>query len=259
MAKALGSITSRMELMGLVVSNGIIALSVLWWSTRRLCRCFDVGLASLIIGEVLFLKTNLNRTFAQYRYWINHLSILDLGRWLPSVSIPATFASLSSWRSVSWFQPFKEKMLKGSKLSKWPYCRIKNATIGETRLEWRNILVNVSLEIHERWLYHHSWGNGAKVNPFSIPWLGPFRWPVVKSNKGEDDGTMVRKSPKHLSWSSRSKDGDGSRMTGRESPDCVKFEEKSGLSPRRLAQYKYEFKEVLPDWQWIREACRLQR
>ena len=64
MAKSFGIHTSRMELMGLVVSNGIIALSgALDGPARRAMQMLlegsgviVVGLASLIIGEVLFSK-----------------------------------------------------------------------------------------------------------------------------------------------------------------------------------------------------------
>ena len=61
MAKSFGIHTSRMELMGLVVSNGIIALSGALMAQQegyadasRGIGVIVVGLASLIIGEVLF-------------------------------------------------------------------------------------------------------------------------------------------------------------------------------------------------------------
>ena len=51
--------------------------------------------------------------------------------------------------------------------------------------------------------------------------------------------------------------GTAPRMTVAENLLIAKFRgEKRGLVPRRLAQYKDEFKRFEPDWQWFREACR---
>ena len=104
MAKSFGIHTSRMELMGLVVSNGIIALS---------------GLASLIIGEVLFS----NLTLAERLLSIVIGSIIyQFLIWaVIAIGINTSYIRIFSAMILAiclMIPTFKEKMLKGVKLSK---------------------------------------------------------------------------------------------------------------------------------------------
>ena len=50
MAKSFGINTDRMELMGLVISNGIIALSGALMAQQEAMRMLHVGLVSLLLG-----------------------------------------------------------------------------------------------------------------------------------------------------------------------------------------------------------------
>lgn len=105
MAKSFGINTDRMELMGLVISNGIIALSGALMAQQegyadasRGIGVIVIGLASLIIGEVLFsnvtlterllsiaigsiaYQSDLGRDCAWHQYQLySNLQCLDLG------------------------------------------------------------------------------------------------------------------------------------------------------------------------------------
>ena len=118
--------TSRMELMGLVVSNGIIALSGALMAQQegyadasRGIGVIVVGLASLIIGEVLFSKLTLAERLLsivigsiiyQFLIW----AVIAIG---VNTSYIRIFSAIIL--AICLMIPtFKEKLLKGVKLSK---------------------------------------------------------------------------------------------------------------------------------------------
>ena len=126
MAKSFGIHTSRMELMGLVVSNGIIALSGALMAQQegyadasRGIGVIVVGLASLIIGEVLFSKLTLAERLLsivigsiiyQFLIW----AVIAIG---VNTSYIRIFSAIIL--AICLMIPtFKEKLLKGVKLSK---------------------------------------------------------------------------------------------------------------------------------------------
>ena len=126
MAKRLGIHTSRMELMGLGVSNGIIALSGALMAQQegyadasRGIGVIVVGLASLIIGEVLFS----NLTLAERLLSIVIGSIIyQFLIWaVIAIGINTSYIRIFSAMILAiclMIPTFKEKMLKGVKLSK---------------------------------------------------------------------------------------------------------------------------------------------
>ena len=124
MAKSFGIHTSRMELMGLVVSNGIIALSGALMAQQegyasRGIGVIVVGLASLIIGEVLFS----NLTLAERLLSIVIGSIIyQFLIWaVIAIGINTSYIRIFSAMILAiclMIPTFKEKMLKGVKLSK---------------------------------------------------------------------------------------------------------------------------------------------
>ena len=86
MARSFGIHTGRMELMGLVLSNGVIALAGAliaqqegYADVSRGIGVIVVGLASLIIGEVIFKSFELGRTSGYHRCRFYRLSILSVG------------------------------------------------------------------------------------------------------------------------------------------------------------------------------------
>ena len=86
MARSFGIHTGRMELMGLVLSNGVIALAGAliaqqegYADVSRGIGVIVVGLASLIIGEVIFKEFELSRASSYYRCRFYRLSILSVG------------------------------------------------------------------------------------------------------------------------------------------------------------------------------------
>ena len=126
MAKSFGIHTSWMELMGLVVSNGIIALSGALMAQQegyadasRGIGVIVVGLASLIIGEVLFSKLTLAERLLsivigsiiyQFLIW----AVIAIG---VNTSYIRIFSAIIL--AICLMIPtFKEKLLKGVKLSK---------------------------------------------------------------------------------------------------------------------------------------------
>lgn len=126
MAKSFGINTDRMELMGLVISNGIIALSGALMAQQegyadasRGIGVIVIGLASLIIGEVLFSNVTLTERLLsiaigsiayQFLIW----SVIALGI---NTSYIRIFSALIL--AICLMIPtFKGKIMKGAKLSK---------------------------------------------------------------------------------------------------------------------------------------------
>lgn len=126
MAKSFGINTDRMELMGLVISNGIIALSGAltaqqegYADASRGIGVIVIGLASLIIGEVLFSNVTLTERLLsiaigsiayQFLIW----AVIALGI---NTSYIRIFSALIL--AICLMIPtFKGKIMKGAKLSK---------------------------------------------------------------------------------------------------------------------------------------------
>ena len=126
MAKSFGINTDRMELMGLVISNGIIALSGALMAQQegyadasRGSGVIVIGLASLIIGEVLFSNVTLTERLLsiaigsiayQFLIW----AVIALGI---NTSYIRIFSALIL--AICLMIPtFKGKIMKGAKLSK---------------------------------------------------------------------------------------------------------------------------------------------
>ena len=126
MAKSFGINTDRMELMGLVISNGIIALSGALMAQQegyadasRGIGVIVIGLASLIIGEVLFSNVTLTERLLsiaigsiayQFLIW----AVIALGINTSDIRI---FSALIL--AICLMIPtFKGKIMKGAKLSK---------------------------------------------------------------------------------------------------------------------------------------------
>jgi len=126
MAKSFGINTDRMELMGLVISNGIIALSGALMAQQegyadasRGIVVIVIGLASLIIGEVLFSNVTLTERLLsiaigsiayQFLIW----AVIALGI---NTSYIRIFSALIL--AICLMIPtFKGKIMKGAKLSK---------------------------------------------------------------------------------------------------------------------------------------------
>ena len=126
MAKSFGINTDRMELMGLVISNGIIALSGSLMAQQegyadasRGIGVIVIGLASLIIGEVLFSNVTLTERLLsiaigsiayQFLIW----AVIALGI---NTSYIRIFSALIL--AICLMIPtFKGKIMKGAKLSK---------------------------------------------------------------------------------------------------------------------------------------------
>ena len=126
MAKSFGINTDRMELMGLVISNGIIALSGALMAQQegyadasRGIGVIVIGLASLIIGEVLFSNVTLTERLLSiaigsiaYQFFI--WAVIALGI---NTSYIRIFSALIL--AICLMIPtFKGKIMKGAKLSK---------------------------------------------------------------------------------------------------------------------------------------------
>ena len=122
MAKSFGINTDRMELMGLVISNGIIALSGALMAQQEGyadAGVIVIGLASLIIGEVLFSNVTLTERLLsiaigsiayQFLIW----AVIALGI---NTSYIRIFSALIL--AICLMIPtFKGKIMKGAKLSK---------------------------------------------------------------------------------------------------------------------------------------------
>ena len=126
MAKSFGINTDRMELMGLVISNGIIALSGALMAQQegyadasRGIGVIVIGLASLIIGEGLFSNVTLTERLLsiaigsiayQFLIW----AVIALGI---NTSYIRIFSALIL--AICLMIPtFKGKIMKGAKLSK---------------------------------------------------------------------------------------------------------------------------------------------
>ena len=126
MAQSFGINTDRMELMGLVISNGIIALSGALMAQQegyadasRGIGVIVIGLASLIIGEVLFSNVTLTERLLsiaigsiayQFLIW----AVIALGI---NTSYIRIFSALIL--AICLMIPtFKGKIMKGAKLSK---------------------------------------------------------------------------------------------------------------------------------------------
>ena len=126
MAKSFGINTDRMELMGLVISNGIIALSGALMAQQegyadasRGIGVIVIGLASLIIGEVLFSNVTLTERLLsiaigsiayQFLIW----AVIALGI---NTSYIRIFSALIL--AICLMIPtFKGKIMKGAKPSK---------------------------------------------------------------------------------------------------------------------------------------------
>ena len=126
MAKSFGINTDRMELMGLVISNGIIALSGALMAQQegyadasRGIGVIVIGLASLIIGEVLFSNVTLTERLLsiaigsiayQFLIW----AVIALGI---NTSYIRIFSALIL--AICLMIPtFQGKIMKGAKLSK---------------------------------------------------------------------------------------------------------------------------------------------
>ena len=126
MARSFGIHTGRMELMGLVLSNGVIALAGAliaqqegYADVSRGIGVIVVGLASLIIGEVLFISLTLaerlltivvGAIFYQFLIW----SVIALGF---NTSYLRLYSAVIL--AVCLMIPaFKNKFFKGVKLSK---------------------------------------------------------------------------------------------------------------------------------------------
>ena len=126
MAKSFGINTDRMELMGLVISNGIIALSGALMAQQegyadasRGIGVIVIGLASLIIGEVLFSNVTLTERLLsiaigsiayQFLIW----AVIALGI---NTSYIRIFSALILVICLM-IPTFKGKIMKGAKLSK---------------------------------------------------------------------------------------------------------------------------------------------
>ncbi|WP_455440845.1 ABC transporter permease [Streptococcus parasanguinis] len=126
MAKSFGINTDRMELMGLVISNGIIALSGALMAQQegyadasRGIGVIVIGLASLIIGEVLFSNVTLTERLLsiaigsiayQFLIW----AVIALGI---NTSYIRIFSALILTICLM-IPTFKGKIMKGAKLSK---------------------------------------------------------------------------------------------------------------------------------------------
>ena len=126
MARSFGINTDRMELMGLVISNGIIALSGALMAQQegyadasRGIGVIVIGLASLIIGEVLFSNVTLTERLLsiaigsiayQFLIW----AVIALGI---NTSYIRIFSALIL--AICLMIPtFKGKIMKGAKFSK---------------------------------------------------------------------------------------------------------------------------------------------
>lgn len=126
MAKSFGINTDRMELMGLVISNGIIALSGALMAQQegyadasRGIGVIVIGLASLIIGEVLFsnvtlIERLLSIAIGSIAYQFLIWAVIALGI---NTSYIRIFSALIL--AICLMIPtFKGKIMKGAKLSK---------------------------------------------------------------------------------------------------------------------------------------------
>lgn len=126
MAKSFGINTDRMEVMGLVISNGIIALSGAliaqqdgYADVQKGIGIIVVGLASIIIGEVLYSNlTLLERLIAivvgSILYWALISMILALG--FDSNYLKIYSAIVLALCLV--FPTLKEKIFKGARISR---------------------------------------------------------------------------------------------------------------------------------------------
>lgn len=126
MARSFGINTDRMELMGLVISNGIIALSGALMAQQegyadasRGIGVIVIGLASLIIGEVLFsnvtlIERLLSIAIGSIAYQFLIWAVIALGI---NTSYIRIFSALIL--AICLMIPtFKGKIMKGAKLSK---------------------------------------------------------------------------------------------------------------------------------------------
>ncbi len=171
MAKSFGINTDRMELMGLVISNGIIALSGALMAQQegyadasRGIGVIVIGLASLIIGEVLFSNVTLTERLLsvavgsiayQFLIW----AVIALGI---NTSYIRIFSALIL--AICLMIPtFKEKSWKERNSVNDSNCRIKKCNQScEQWDEWRKVILDdVSLEIREHDFITILGGNGA--------------------------------------------------------------------------------------------------
>ncbi|HFU4122547.1 TPA: ABC transporter permease [Streptococcus suis] len=126
MARSFGINTSRMELLGLVLSNGIIALSGAliaqqegYADVSRGIGVIVVGLASLIIGEVLFDNLTMAERFIAIVVGAIFYQFLILG--VISLGINTSYLRIFSAiiLAICLMVPeLKNKLLKGASLTK---------------------------------------------------------------------------------------------------------------------------------------------
>lgn len=126
MAKSFGINTDRMELMGLVISNGIIALSGALMAQQegyadasRGIGVIVIGLASLIIGEVLFSNVTLTERLLSIA--IGSISYQFLIWAVIALGINTSYIRIFSALILAiclMIPTFKGKIMKGAKLSK---------------------------------------------------------------------------------------------------------------------------------------------
>ncbi|MBM7313929.1 ABC transporter permease [Streptococcus suis] len=126
MARSFGINTSRMELMGLVLSNGIIALAGAliaqqegYADVSRGIGVIVVGLASLIIGEVLFDNLTMAERFIAIVVGAIFYQFLILG--VISLGINTSYLRIFSAiiLAICLMVPeLKNKLLKGASLTK---------------------------------------------------------------------------------------------------------------------------------------------
>ncbi|MBL6537338.1 ABC transporter permease [Streptococcus suis] len=126
MARSFGINTSRMELMGLVLSNGIIALAGAliaqqegYADVSRGIGVIVVGLASLIIGEVLFDNLTMAERFIAIVVGAIFYQFLILG--VISLGINTSYLRIFSAiiLAICLMVPeLKNKLLKGANLTK---------------------------------------------------------------------------------------------------------------------------------------------
>ena len=126
MAKSFGINTDRMELMGLVISNGIIALSGALMAQQagyadasRGIGVIVIGLASLIIGEVLFSNVTLTERLLSIA--IGSIAYQFLIWAVIALGINTSYIRIFSAMILAiclMIPTFKGKIMKGAKLSK---------------------------------------------------------------------------------------------------------------------------------------------
>jgi len=246
MARSFGINTGRMELMGLVLSNGVIALAGAliaqqegYADVSRGIGVIVVGLASLIIGEVLFKSLTL----------AERLVTIVVG----SISYQfLVWGVIALGFNTSYLRLYSAQILERSQVKQMTaIVELKNATkIVKNGFDEEKIILNdVSLDIYEHDFITILGGNGAGKSTLfnSIAGTLPLTSGSIRIMGENVTHFSPEKRAKYLSRVFQDpKMGTAPRMTVAENLLIAKFRgEKRGLFPRRLSAYKEEFQATI--------------